>query len=75
MSTEASVRLGELGEELGAQPPSSFGELAAEQLAELSDALRRERASRAAGLNVAAETALTVVPALARGPVRKILFR
>ncbi|WP_420033143.1 hypothetical protein ACN2WE_11055 [Streptomyces sp. cg28] len=75
MSTEALARLGELGEELGARPPATFADLAAEQLAVLSDALRRERESRAAGLNEAAEKALTVVPAPARGPVRRILFR
>ncbi|MEV3856223.1 hypothetical protein AB0J38_18090 [Streptomyces sp. NPDC050095] len=72
MSNEALARL---GQELGSQPPESFEELSAEQVAVLGDALRRERESRASGLNEAAESALKLVPALARGPVRRILFR
>ena len=72
MSTEAWERLsGELRDE----PPESFRQLAPEQLALLADALGRERESRASGLNEAAEEALKLVPALARGPVRRILFR
>ncbi|MFJ4712344.1 hypothetical protein [Streptomyces sp. NPDC088785] len=75
MSTGARAGLEELSAELGARPPSSFTALSAEGLAVLSDALRRERARRAAGLHEAAEQALTLVPAPARGAVRKILFR
>ncbi|WP_353941988.1 hypothetical protein ABII15_10340 [Streptomyces sp. HUAS MG91] len=60
---------------MGVRPPAAFAELAAGQLTVLSDALRREHESRAAGLNEAAENALTLVPALARGPVRRVLFR
>lgn len=72
MSTEARERL---GKELRDEPPKSFDQLPLEQLALLADALRRERESRASGLNEAAEEALKLVPALARGPVRRILFR
>ncbi|EPH44501.1 hypothetical protein ABT390_15280 [Streptomyces aurantiacus] len=72
MSTEA---LEKLTTELGARPPESLTQLTPEQLALLTDALRRERESRASGLNQAAEEALKLVPALARGPVRRILFR
>ncbi|MEV2248984.1 hypothetical protein AB0I94_00260 [Streptomyces sp. NPDC050147] len=72
MSTEARERL---GKELRDEPPESFGQLAPEQLTLLTEALRRERARRASGLNEAAEEALKQVPALARGPVRRILFR
>ncbi|MFD0413703.1 hypothetical protein [Streptomyces sp. NPDC127108] len=72
MSTEA---LEKLTAELGGRPPESFAGLPPERLASLADALRRERESRAAGLNQAAEEALKLVPALARGPVRRILFR
>ncbi|MGW5865428.1 hypothetical protein ACWFRJ_24985 [Streptomyces sp. NPDC055239] len=72
MSTEAREQL---SKELRDEPPESFGKLAPEQLALLTDALRRERESRASGLNEAAEEALKLVPALARGPVRRILFR
>ncbi|MEU5997980.1 hypothetical protein ABZ837_09145 [Streptomyces sp. NPDC047197] len=72
MSAEERERL---SKELRDEPPKSFGQLAPEQLALLSDALKRERESRASGLNEAAEEALKLVPALARGPVRRILFR
>ncbi|MFP3990710.1 hypothetical protein U9R90_25235 [Streptomyces sp. E11-3] len=72
MSTEAPAQL---STELGTAPPDSFQTLEPAQLQLLADALRRERESRALGLNEAAEDALKLVPALARGPVRRILFR
>ncbi|MFG2984363.1 hypothetical protein ACGFYQ_24420 [Streptomyces sp. NPDC048258] len=61
--------------ELGAPPPDSFRALAAGEQARLTEALRGERARRADGLNEAAEEALKLVPGLARGAVRKVLFR
>ncbi|MFD4632179.1 hypothetical protein ACFVYR_23325 [Streptomyces sp. NPDC058284] len=75
MDTGARAQHERLGAELRDQPPESFRELDPEQLAALADALERQRESRAAGLNEAAEDALALVPALARGPVRRILFR
>ncbi|MGW2812960.1 hypothetical protein [Streptomyces sp. NPDC001415] len=72
MSNEA---LSQLSTELGAAPPDSLTELTEDQLAFLAGALRKERESRAAGLGEAAEEALKLVPALARGPVRRILFK
>ncbi|MGW0389544.1 hypothetical protein ACWDYJ_01350 [Streptomyces sp. NPDC003042] len=73
MSAEELGRLsGELG---GVAPPGSFGGLAPEELAGLVEAVKAERARQAGGLNEAAEEALTLVPALARGAVRKVLFR
>ncbi|MFD7262696.1 hypothetical protein [Streptomyces sp. NPDC059874] len=75
MSTEELARLRtELGAGSGALP-ESFGSLAPPDAARLADALRRERARQADGLNEAAEEALKLVPALARGAVRKVLFR
>ncbi|MFD9338979.1 hypothetical protein ACFWBF_32005 [Streptomyces sp. NPDC060028] len=59
----------------GGRPPNSFRELPAEELARLADALRAERSRQADGLNQAAGEALKLVPALARGAVRKVLFR
>ncbi|WP_251054386.1 hypothetical protein [Streptomyces sp. ISL-66] len=53
----------------------SFAELDAGELARLAEALMAERARQAEGLNQAAEEALKLVPALARGAVRKVLFR
>ncbi|MEU7580515.1 hypothetical protein AB0B50_23270 [Streptomyces sp. NPDC041068] len=75
MSTEAHEQREQLSAELRDEPPESFGQLAPQRLAALTQALKRERESRAAGLNEAAEEALKLVPALARGPVRRILFR
>ncbi|MFJ8307629.1 MULTISPECIES: hypothetical protein [unclassified Streptomyces] len=72
MSNEA---LSQLSTELGAAPPAGFAELTEGQLALLCGALRAEREARAAGLEEAAEEALGLVPAIARGPVRRILFK
>ncbi|MFI7317364.1 hypothetical protein [Streptomyces venezuelae] len=75
MSTEAREQRERLSSELRDEPPESFAQLAPRHLAALADALKRQRESRAAGLNQAAEDSLQLVPALARGPVRRILFR
>lgn len=75
MTTDARDQRERLGTALRDQPPESFGQLTPARLAVLADALERQRVSRAAGLNEAAEEALKLVPALARGPVRRILFR
>ncbi|MFD9790571.1 hypothetical protein ACFWXK_06415 [Streptomyces sp. NPDC059070] len=72
MSTE---ELSRLGTELGAPPPAALAELTDDQLKALLGALLAEKAARAAGLEEAAEEALKLVPALARGPVRRILFK
>jgi hypothetical protein len=72
LSNEA---LSQLSTELGAAPPDSLAELTPDQLSFLAGALGKERESRAAGLGEAAEEALKLVPALARGPVRRILFK
>ncbi|MEU9096168.1 hypothetical protein [Streptomyces sp. NPDC048361] len=72
MSNEA---LSHLSTELGAPPPPSLAHLADHQLMVLATALSKERERRAAGLGEAAEAALGLVPALARGPVRRILFK
>ncbi|CAM5405814.1 hypothetical protein SAVIM338S_02080 [Streptomyces avidinii] len=68
--------MGRLSRELGgARPPASFAGLEEAELARLAGALEAERARQAEGLNRAAEEALKLVPALARGAVRKVLFR
>ncbi|SDJ44964.1 hypothetical protein [Streptomyces indicus] len=72
MSTDAPPQL---SAELGSAPPESFTQLTPEQARLLAEALRARRESQASGLNRAAEDALKLVPALARGPVRRILFR
>lgn len=74
MRTEEEM--GPLNGELdGVRPPASFRRLEAGEVAVLAEALKTERARQAAGLNEAAEEALKLVPALARGAVRKVLFR
>ncbi|AZM52706.1 hypothetical protein DMA15_08930 [Streptomyces sp. WAC 01529] len=75
MSAETRAARERLSAELRDEPPSSFDQLTPDRLTVLADALERQRASRAAGLTEAAEEALKLVPALARGPVRRILFR
>ncbi|AWZ04312.1 MULTISPECIES: hypothetical protein [unclassified Streptomyces] len=68
--------LGRLSAELGgARPPASFASLDAGELARLAGALKAERVRQAEGLGEAAEEALKLVPAIARGAVRKVLFR
>lgn len=72
MNTAALV---ELDRELGGQLPDAVSELGEGELRVLLAAVRAERAARAAGLGEAAEEALKLVPAIARGPVRRILFK
>ncbi|WP_073762040.1 hypothetical protein [Streptomyces sp. CB02923] len=70
-----SEALRELTEALGAPAPPGLAAVPPEELGVLTRALHARRETRAAGLNDAAEEALKLVPALARGPVRRILFR
>ncbi|MEU8888219.1 hypothetical protein [Streptomyces sp. NPDC048442] len=78
MSNEANgakEALARLTSELGSPPPEGITTALTEaQLSFLADALKAEHAHRASGLGEAAEEALGLVPALARGPVRRILF-
>ncbi|MEU2791872.1 hypothetical protein [Streptomyces sp. NPDC007100] len=71
----ASAALEELTRALGAAAPPGLAAAPPDDLAFLASAVRARRESEAAGLNDAAEEALKLVPALARGPVRRILFR
>ncbi|MFI1412813.1 hypothetical protein ACH4Y0_23300 [Streptomyces sp. NPDC020707] len=61
--------------ELGVPLPDAFGELGGPQARLLAEALRRARQRRTSGLNESVEDALTLVPALTRQPVRRMLFR
>ncbi|MFD7664085.1 hypothetical protein [Streptomyces sp. NPDC059788] len=67
--------LRELAEALGAPVPPGLAAAAPQELGVLTRALRDCKERRAAGLDDAAEEALKLVPALARGPVRRLLFR
>ncbi|MFH9422640.1 hypothetical protein [Streptomyces sp. NPDC017529] len=70
-----SAALAELAQALGTPAPPGLAAASPDDLAFLANAVRGRRESEAAGLNDAAEEALKLVPALARGPVRRILFR
>ncbi|MGC0416290.1 hypothetical protein [Embleya sp. AB8] len=72
MTTQAFRRL-EIA--LAAPPPGSFDTLSEADLEFLATSLAAGRERQSAGLDEAAENALRLVPALARGPVRRILFR
>ncbi|MGW0662168.1 hypothetical protein [Streptodolium elevatio] len=71
----AATAADKLTAELGAPPTERFCELDDRDLEFLADALRHAREEQAAGLDRAAEDSLKMVPAIARGPVRRILFR
>ena len=60
---------------LGAPPPRSFEQLRPEEREFLAYALQEERTARNEGLGRAAEEALRLVPAVLRGPVRRVLFK
>lgn len=75
MSDDADDAQDVLRTALGAEPPPSVAALGEERTRLLAEALRTERAAQDEGLGEAAEAALKLVPALARGPVRKILFK
>ncbi|MDQ1039296.1 hypothetical protein QFZ75_005712 [Streptomyces sp. V3I8] len=61
--------------ELGVPLPDCFTALDGPQALLLARSLRRARERRVSGLNEAVEDALTLVPALTREPVRRMLFR
>ncbi len=63
----------ELGRELRASPPSGLAQLKPDELHDLTAALRAARRRQAAELASAGEQALSFVPRLLRGPVRKIV--
>lgn len=72
MATQA-VR--KLTDELGTTPPDGFSVLDEADIDFLATALHNARKAQEAGLDQAAEESLKIVPAIARGPVRRILFR
>ena len=54
-------------------PPAEFSDLSADELALLDNVLRTAREQRSTELAQAIEAALRSLPALVRGPVRKIM--
>lgn len=63
-----------LERELGAAAPDGFAALDDDELDALAVALRDAKRRQARDLEHGMEEALEIVPRLARGPVRKILF-
>ena len=59
--------------QLGGSAPESLRQLSADELADLSDAIRNARRRQGKALAEAGERALSHVPRLLRGPVRKIV--
>ncbi len=63
-----------LESELGAAPPDGLERLTDAQLCAFTDLLRDAKRRQSAALESAVEESLEIVPRLARGSVRKILF-
>ncbi len=63
-----------LEDELGAVVPDGIAALAGHELLALADLLRDARRRQARELDDGVEGSLEIVPRLARGPVRRILF-
>lgn len=66
--------LQQLSEELGVRAPERLSELNEAELSLLTEAVKRLKKRQDVELNSALENALSHVPALLRGAVRKILF-
>lgn len=67
--------LAELRAELGTPPPPGLAALSAGDIAALTVALRVEKDRSADALDGAADRALRLVPALLRGPVKRVMLR
>ncbi len=63
----------QLRAELGGQAPERLRRLKAEHLLDLADAVRGARHRETEALEAASERALSHVPRLLRGPVRRIV--
>jgi hypothetical protein len=70
MSKEAGRRA--LEAQLGARVPKGVGGLADDELEDLAEAVRDARRRQAKALAEAGERALSRIPRLLRGPVRKV---
>jgi hypothetical protein len=64
--------LGVLQKELAATPPAGVRALAAEQQADLAQAIRDAKRRQAVALAEAGENALGLIPRVLRGPIRRM---
>jgi hypothetical protein len=62
-----------LATELRAKPPKGLAQLSAEQLADLTSAVRDARHQQTADLAAAGDQAFAHIPRLLRGPIRKVI--
>lgn len=70
MSRDAARR--GLEEQLGASVPKGVGRLTEDELDDLAEAVRAARRRQATALAEAGERALSRIPRILRGPVRKV---
>ena len=71
----AGPGLAALEAQLRAAPPDGLRRLAEEELADLAEAIHDARARQAAELAAAGDSALSHVPRLLRGPIKKVVGR
>jgi len=63
-----------LADELGGRVPDGLSTLTDEELTDLATRLQDTKQRQSSALETAIEEALAIVPRLARGTVRKVLF-
>ena len=59
--------------QLGGKPPAGLAQLQDDELADLTAAIREARHRQAAEIDAAADRALSFVPRLLRGPIKRIV--
>jgi hypothetical protein len=59
--------------QLGSRPPAGLARLHAEELSDLTAAIRDARRRQAAEIDAAADRALGFIPRLLRGPIRRVV--
>ena len=65
--------LAALEAQLGSQPPAGVARLDAEEVADLTSAIRDARRRQAAEIEGVGDRALSFVPRMLRGPIRRIV--
>ena len=69
----ADSRLKDLTAELGAEAPAALAELSNEELAQLAACIRQAKRAQKEQIRRAFDSALSHVPFLLRGPLKKML--
>ena len=63
----------DLEAQLGSSPPAGLARLDADELADLTSAMRDARRRQAAEIDAVADRAFGFIPRLLRGPIRRIV--